>query len=298
MAGSNAVTCPRCHVPVGPDAFCPHCGRYLAPLTWVATPPPSAARPRPAVPARYTGPPRYRCIPRWGALPLPWVAPEPPPPDPVAATRSSLSLLVPLLWATATVALLAAGAEAWRYGLLLRSRADALPAGAVAASDALVAAAGAVALVLGAVAGVVVVVWTLRAARAAAKQAGVAQTRSDREIVAGWVVPGLNLTVPGSVLAEIEHAALHRPSAQRPRPSRLLGAWWTLWVADVVLAAVVALWSLRGGVQAQADGVVLHALLDVLATGTAGVTAVLAVRLTRLLLPRPAARREVLVAVR
>ena len=81
-------------------------------------------------------------------------------------------------------------------------------------------------------------------------------------------------------------------------PSRLLTAWWVLWVADLLFFAVVALWSLRTGVQAQADGVVLHAVLDLLAAATAGVTAVLAVRLTRLLTPSRGTHREVLVAVR
>ena len=90
-------------------------------------------------------------------------------------------------------------------------------------------------------------------------------------IVLGWLVPGLNLAVPGSVLAEIEHAALDRPADRRPRPSRLLRVWWVLWVAGVLLAAVVLAWSLRTGVQARADGVVLHAVLDLLAAATAGV---------------------------
>jgi len=61
---------------------------------------------------------------------------------------------------------------------------------------------------------------------------------------------------------------------------------------------VVALWSLRTSVQAQADGVVLHAVLDLLAAVCAGTTAVLAVRLTRLLTPSAGTHREVLVAVR
>jgi hypothetical protein len=60
---------------------------------------------------------------------------------------------------------------------------------------------------------------------------------------------------------------------------------------------LVLLWSLRTGVQAKADGVVLHALLDLLAAVTAGVTAVLVTRLTRLLGPPRPRRRELLVAV-
>ncbi len=266
----------------------------------MATPPPSATPPRTVHP-RYGGPPRYLAVPRWGFPALPWNPPpdeRPPARDPLAAARSTLGTLVPVLWATAAVAVLASGAEVWRYLLLLASRSDALPADTVAASDALVVAAGTVAPILAAVAGVLLVLWSVRASRAAGEHVGVVPARSERGIVAGWVFPLVNLTVPGSVLAEIEHAALQRPPGQRPRPSRLLGGWWALWVADLLLAMVVALWSLRTGVQARADGVALHAALDLLAAVTAGVTAVLTVRLTRLLTPRTAVHREVLVAVR
>ena len=54
---------------------------------------------------------------------------EAPPRDALTATRATLASLVPALWATATVAAVAAGAELWRYVLLLASRSDALPAG-------------------------------------------------------------------------------------------------------------------------------------------------------------------------
>jgi len=83
----------------------------------------------------------------------------------------------------------------------------------------------------------------------------------------------------------------------RPRPTRLLLVWWVLWAIGVVLSAVVLAWSLRTGVQARADGVVLHAVLDVLAAVTAGMTAVLLTRLTRLLGPPRVRPREILVAV-
>jgi hypothetical protein len=288
-------------VPTG-GPFCPHCGRYLAPLRWVAEPPPSALKPAPAsrFPLPYAGPPRYRFLPRWGFPAAAWVAPEPEGPpvaDPLHGARSLLGTLVPLLWATASVALLAAGAEVWRYVLLLASRDEALSAGAVAASDALVTSAGTVAPILTVVAGLLLVLWTLRAAAAAADRAGVRPARSDRAIVIGWVVPGLNMSVPGSVLAEIEHTALGRPVGMRPRPSRLLLVWWVLWALGVALGVLVLLWSLRTGVQAKADGVVLHALLDLLAAVTAGVTAVLVTRLTQLLGPPRPRRRELLVAV-
>jgi hypothetical protein len=288
-------------MPVGGQPACPHCGRYLAPLTWVASPPPGVVTPPVPRASPYRGPPRYAFIPRWGFPALPWVPPRaetPPARDALAAARATLGTLVPLLGATATVAVVACGAEVWRYVMLLASRSDALAADAVAASDALVVAAGTVAPILALVAGVMLVLWSVRTSRAAGDYAGVVPARSTRAIVVGWVVPVLNLAVPGSVLAEIEHAALDRPPGMRPRPSQLLLWWWALWVANLLFGVVVALWSLRTGVQALADGVVLHASLDMLAAVTAGVTGVLVVRLTRLLTPRTAAHREVLVAVR
>ena len=296
------LTCPRCGRRSAPDSgpFCPHCGRYLAPLRWVAETPSSATPPPlPRPRRRYVGAPRYPFLPRWGFAPGPWRTADPAPPaaDAVRATRTSLGTLVPLLWATAVVALVAAGAEVWRYLLLLASRSDALSAGVVAASDALVAAAGWVAPISAALAGLVLVQWTVRATQAAADRAGVRPARSPRWLALGWLVPGLNLSMPGSALAEIEHAALDRPAEQRPRPTRLLLGWWALWVAGLVLAAIVLAWSLRTGVQARADGVVLHAVLDVLAAVTAGVTAVLVTRLTRLLSPPRYRRRELVVAV-
>lgn len=299
---TTPVTCPRCgwrSVPAG-GPFCPHCGRHLAPLRWTAEPPPSALPAPPPLPrVPYSGPPRYRLLPRWGFPAQAWVDPDParPPPDPLRAARTLLTTLVPLLWATAVVAVVAAAAETWRYVLLLDSRDQALSPAAVAVSDALVTAAGTVAPVLALLAGIAMVAWTLRAAAAAARDAGVRPAHSRRAIVAGWVVPGLNLAVPGSVLAEIEHTASGRPADVRPRPSRLLLVWWLLWAAGVVLGAVVLAWSLRTGVQALADGVVLHAVLDLLAATTAVVTAVLVVRLTALLGPARRTRRELVVRV-
>jgi hypothetical protein len=294
--------CPRCgrRAPAGGGPFCPFCGRYLAALRWVAEPPPGVTTPRQVpVPIRYTGPPRYRALPGWGFPLGPWKSSEPGQqrPDPLLGARSLVGSLVPLLWATAAVALLATGAEVWRYVLLLASRDGALQAEAVAASDALVASAGTVAPILSLVVGVLMVLWTVRAAQAAADRAQVQPSRSTRMMVLGWLVPGLNLSIPGSVLTEIEHSAIGLPADRRPRPSRLVLVWWVLCAASVVLTAVVLLWSLRDGVQARADGVVLHAVLDLLAAVTAGVTARLVLRLTRLLAPTAPRRREVLMRV-
>ncbi len=143
--------------------------------------------------------------------------------------------------------------------LLLASREGALSADAVAASDALVLAAGTGTVLLGLAAGGFVVGWSLPAAAAAAARSNSLPSRSWREIVLGWVVPGWNLAVAGPVLAEIEHGALDRAPDRRPQPSRLVGLWWLLWVAGGVLTAIALVWSWRTGVQARADGVVLHA---------------------------------------
>lgn len=295
------VTCPQCGRPViaGGGPFCSYCGSYLAPLQWVAEPPPVAG-PQPRSPQPpYSGPPRYHTIPRWGFPPLPWYAAvsHARSVDPLDAARSLAGIAAPLLWATTAVALLAAVAESWRYALLVASREGALSARMVAVSDAFVVSAGTIALVIAALAGIALIAWTLRAAAAAAARTGVRMPRSPREMLVGWLVPGLNLAVPGILLAEIEHMALGRSPGTRPQLSRLLRVWWGLWGAGGVFAAVVFAWSWRDGVQAMADGVVLHAALDVLAAAVAATSALVVVRLTWLLEPLPVAKREILVRV-
>jgi Domain of unknown function (DUF4328) len=299
------MPCPRCGHTTDPAAgpFCPSCGRYLAMLQWVAEPPPSvtgARVPLRPVSSRYTGPPRYRQRPHGGFPALPWRPPgEPvtPPAAPEQVARSQAGVAVPLLWALAAVALLAAVAEVWRYVLLLQSRDGALSADTVAASDALVLAAGVGAVLLGLAAGGSLVAWTVQASVAAAARSGSRPSRSATDVALGWVVPGVNLAVPGSVFAEIEHGALDRPPDRRPRPSWSIRVWWALWALGVLTSALTLAWSRRSGVQAEADGVVLHALLDLLAAVTAGYTAVLVSRLTALLGPVREPRREVVISV-
>jgi hypothetical protein len=296
------MQCSRCgrDSPPGSGPFCQYCGRYLAPLAWVAQPPPDPNPPLPRRPRfRYTGPPRYRDVPRWGFPAAPWQDEEQPERvPPIERARASAQVLVPLLWTLAAVATVGFAAEVLRYVLLLLSREDALPGGLVAFSDAAVAFGGwaSVAAVLGC--GVPAILWSLRMREAAAERSGTVPARSVVAVVVGWLVPGLNLAVPGGVLAEIEHAGLDRPPAARPRPTRLLLCWWGAWGASVVLGVVVFLWTFRSGVQALADGVVLHALLNLLCA----VTAVLTIRVVRyleaLVEPTRVVRREILVALR
>ena len=224
---------------------------------------------------------------------------EAPPRDALTATRATLASLVPALWATATVAAVAAGAELWRYVLLLASRSDALPAGLVAASDALVTSAATVAPILTVLAGALLVVWSVRASRAAGEFAGGGarpfDARDRRGLAAARGQP-----VGARVGARRDRARRAGPPGRAAAAAVGAAAarggccGWRTSPAVVV----VALWSLRTSVQAQADGVVLHAVLDLLAAVTAGVTAVLVVRLTRLLTPSRGTHREVLVAVR
>lgn len=269
-------------------------------MRWVAVPPPGAATPLPTPRrARYLGPPSYRSVPRWGFPALPW--PRPPADEPRPGwqqTDRAAQPLVPLLRATAAAAALAVGAEVWRYVLLVQSRSGALGAGTVSASDVLVTGAGWVATVLGLLSGVALVHWSVRAAVAAAARGGHRPSRSVVQIVVGWIVPGVNLSVPGSVLAEIEHGALDRPAGERPRPSPLLRRWWTAWACGVVLAIAVAALSLRTGVQARADGVLLHALVDAVAVVVALLSARVVTLLTDLLAPPRSVPREIVVQVR
>jgi Domain of unknown function (DUF4328) len=250
---------------------------------------------------RYTGPPSYPVPPRWGFPLVTWRRQKSFEPVPVSNRQRARALAgtaQPLLWLAAGISLLTAAAEAWRYALMLDSRADALPAGALRTSDALVITGGVVSVLAGALAGLVILAWTLRAYAAAAELAGVRPSRSSRDLLLGWLVPGLNLFVPGSALAEIEHAVTGRPPRRRPKPSKLVLAWWVAWDCGAVVASITMLWSLRDGTQALADGVVLHAVVDVLAAVTAALTAVVVRVLTELLQPAVAGTMRRLVVVR
>lgn len=210
--------------------------------------------------------------------------------------RALAAVAVPLLGLTAALVLLTAGAEAWRYALLLDSRTDAVPAGPLHASDALVVTGGVVSLLFSGLAGAVTVGWLVHANAAAAQAAAVTPARSGWRLVVAVLVPGLNLVVPGAALAEVEHAALGQDPNRRPHPSRLVIGWWVIWVVGLVLTGTAALWNLRGGVQARADGVLLHVATDLVA-GVVAITTIMVVRrLTRLLSPgRPTATPRMVV---
>jgi hypothetical protein len=213
--------------------------------------------------------------------------------------RGLAAVAVPLLGLTALLVVVTGGAETWRYALLLDSRFDAVPAGPLHASDALVVTGGVVSLLSSVLAGAVTLGWLVHASTAAAQAAAVARPRPSWQLIAGVLVPGINLVLPGAVLAELEHAALGHDPARRPRPSSLVLVWWAVWSVGLLLAGITLLWNLRDGVQARADGVLLHVATDLCAGIVAVATIVVVRRLTRLLSPAQlvGARRMMVVRV-
>ena len=264
---------------------------HRAHARWVATPPPGAlpyAQPRRL---RYLGPPSYASPPRWGFPPLAWRWPTSVPGTP---TRSPVSVervrvagryAVAVLWLLAAATLFAAGAEVWRYLLLIRSKTGALPRATVTTSDGLVIAGAVFSITVALFALVLTLLWLSLARVVAADLAGRDPARPDWQVLLCLAIPGVNLVVAGSVLAELEHAVLRRPVYDRPRPSRLVTWWWVAWVAGGLLCAATVLWRLRSGVQAQADGVLWNVATYLVATVVAVLTVRVVRRLTTLLAP-------------
>jgi Domain of unknown function (DUF4328) len=272
---------------------------------WVATPPPGVHRPRPQRRVRpYAGPPFYTVPPRWGFPPLTWRWPRSVPGTPSALPSATDRVrflarhTTALLWLLAGLSLIAMGGEVWRYVLLLESRYGALSADVVAFSDALLTAAAVLALAVAVLAAVTTMWWLFVARDAAVELSGYEPSRSDRHALVGLLVPGLNLVVAGSLLAELEHAVLRRPVDHRPTPTRLVLSWWIAWGLSGVLATVTLLWRLRSGVQAKADGVVLTAATDLVAAIATILTVVVVCRLTALLAPIDPARVRMMRVIR
>lgn len=264
-------------------------GAPRGPLTWVATPPPGGGPPHVAAPLRpYTGPPAYPAPPRWGFPQLTWRRPTSVPgthpagsgAERVAADAKSASSVLVL---AAIAILLAAIGEIWRYVLLVRSRSEQLPPGTLITSDVWVTTASVLAIVLAVIGALLVLVWLYRARRVAAELSGAGPARPDWQVLLG-LLPVINLFVPFSVLAELEHAALRRPADARPKPSRPLLYWWAAWGLSSLLFTTALLWPLRGtSMQDLADGVLLHAVLDLVSTAAAVLTALVVRRISALL---------------
>jgi hypothetical protein len=197
------------------------------------------------------------------------------PPRSTARVLRYARVATSVLWMVAISALLAAGGEIWRYALLVIGRDSALSSDVVAVSDALVETGALLAAATGLIALVATLCWLLGMRDVAGTLAGTRPARPDWQVLLGVLLPGLNLFVAGSVLAELENTAVTLTGPPvRPRPSRLVFAWWAAWVVSEVIAVLTLLLDLRTGVQARADGVLWYALTDLVAV----VAAVLTVR--------------------
>lgn len=265
-------------------------------VDWVATPPPGAY-PQPARRSQrlsYGGPPNYPVPPRWGFPLLAWRWPTAVPgtveqADSVDGVRRLGRTAQNSLWLLGAAAVWAASSEIWRYVLVALSRYGALSAGLVSASDAMVVTSSVIMIVGCVLSFVLTLLWVRRARNVAASLVGYGPSRSDEQALLGMVVPGMNLVVPGSVLAELEHAVARRPADERPQPSTLVRWWWGLWAGSGLMFVITVLWSFRDSTQALADGVLLHALSDLVLAGVAVTTALVVRRITTLLLPVDAA---------
>lgn len=261
-------------------------------VRWIAiTPPGTQGLPPEPAEGPYTGPPSYPAPPRWGFPSLVWRWPTTVPGTPSAAAdpaerqrslgRNALMVLI----ATATLALLSSVAELWRYVLLVQSREQPLNSGVVFTSDAFVLTTTLLTFAAGAFAVLMTYWWGGMARTAAARRAGVRPPREPWRVAVAVFVPLLNLVLAGQVLAELEHTVLRRPADQRPRPSRLVLAWWAAWVANGILLILTVIWRMRDGVQAQADGVLLNAATNLGAAALAVLTGLFVYRMTTLLAP-------------
>ncbi|MDQ3402235.1 MAG: DUF4328 domain-containing protein [Actinomycetota bacterium] len=275
-----------------------------APVEWVATPPPGPPAPearRRQVP--YTGPPSYLTPPRWSFPVLAWrwptsVAGIDVESESIERVHSRARLAMSALWLLAVVAVLTSGAEVWRYVLLLGGRTNTLPRDTVELSDTLVVTGSVLSIAAGALALTLVLWWLLPTRRAAAEAAGYEPARSDWQLLPGLFVPGLNLVVPGAMLAELEHAILVKPAAERPKPSALLRSWWIVLVGNGVLFAATVLWRFRDTAQAHADGVLLSAATNLAAGVLAVLTVLVIARLSSLLAPTDPAEIRLMRVVR
>jgi len=249
---------------------------------WQAHPPPGVPRPpAPTRPRPYQGPPTYGTHhPSWGFPPVIWRrAGSTTGFDETAVPRRGLQVAAWAALITSVLCVAAAGAELWRWVLLLRGRTEVLPAGVVHTSDVAVGVAGVAAAVVGAVALVLALPAVVRTHGAADRLAGLAPSRRPAEVLARLVVPVWNFYGAGQVFAEIDGRLgsldddPDRPA--RPRASRLVLAWWIAWIANGFFVLVALGRAFGGSLQAIADTVEMHIVVDLLAALVAGLAAVL-----------------------
>lgn len=255
-------------------------------VRWVATPPPTEV-PTPGRTAPPGPTPRYRTVPRWGldddgSAGHPLTRAEAVEPSALERAVGTAQVLQVLLATLVVIAAAGTVAEVVRYVVALRGRTELLSAGLVATSDAAVITTGLLAPLFALTAAVVAARWLVRARAVAARARGHRETRRAPLVVAGVLVPVVDLLLAPVWLTELEQW-LDRDAdlAERPQPSRLLRVWWASWVLSQLLVAVgvaVRVWGHT--VQAQANSIVVAAWSDLVAAGCAALTLVLLRRMT------------------
>lgn len=296
-AGRRAVpiaprlTCRRCgraQPPLPPGVrHCLYCGTALTVRRWTAHPPPVAPGPRRRVYPPAGATPRYPVIPRWGFPASIWVRDRARTSDvhPMPLTGLRVGALACLI--TAVLALVAGGAELWRFLLVLRGRTEVLDADVVRASDLLVVIAGWALLVVGLATSVAVAATVVSAHPAAHQFAGATPSRRPLGLWLSLVVPGWNLWGAGRIVVETEALMSERLSPDgRPRSSAVSRWWWAVFVVSEILVVLTAVRSLGHSDQALADAIELRIALDLVAALLAVVTAVLFRRIRRRVHPR------------
>ncbi|MFC4124025.1 DUF4328 domain-containing protein [Nocardia rhizosphaerae] len=256
--------------------WCPRCrgvllspGRVDAPAAqrnyrWVARRPDHRMR-KAAVTtvAAPPGPtPRYTEIPRWGLL-------DPPPAQAPAQERPLRGLAAQrdvLLVLTALAFLAAAAAEYGRYLILLRNRTTLIPGWLLWTSDFAVWVFGILAPLCALATAFALVAWLIEARVAAFATRGRRDPRHRFALLAGCLIPGVNLVWPGVFLSELVAAS------SDPRAERAVRIWWTAWVASGVILVAATLWRDASSLQAEADGVSFTAFSDLCAVAFAVLT--------------------------
>lgn len=255
--------------------WCPRCrgvllspARVDAPPTqrnyrWVARRPDHRIRKAGATVSAPLGPtPRYTQTPRWGLLDPPPSAPHTPqrPLRGLAAYRDRLLVVT-------TIAFLLAGlAEYGRYLILLQNRARLIPAWLLWISDMAVLVFGVVAPICALVAAISLVAWLIEARTIVFTAYRKRDPRRRWSLIAGCLVPGVNLIWPGVFLIELLGAD------PDPRSRRAVRIWWAAWAFSGLLLIAATLWRDASTLQAEADGVSFTGFTNLCAAGFAVLT--------------------------
>ncbi|MFE1594531.1 DUF4328 domain-containing protein [Nocardia sp. NPDC058705] len=243
-------------------------GKVDAPVTqrnyrWVARRPDHRTRKAGATTVAPLGPtPRYTQTPRWGLL-------DAPPSSARIPERPLRGLAVyrdRLLIVTMIAFLLAALAEYGRYLILLQNRARLIPSWLLWISDATVLVFGIIAPICALVAAISLVAWLIEARTIVFTAYGKRDPRKRWTLIAGCLVPGVNLIWPGVFLTEL------LGDDPDPRSHRAVRIWWAGWAFSGLLLIAATLWRDASTLQAEADGVSFTGFTNLCAAGFAVLT--------------------------